>query len=392
MKKSIFIIIILVVVTALFAGGNSEVVRTVDEWEEWAQLGDYRPAEDDWDAIIEAAKGEEELVVYSFSSRVFDFGRTFYKKYGIKVIAHDMSTPSLLEKLVREQDAGIFEADIILVDDIPTLYNEFLSEGRLYRFIPTDLMDVLIDEAKTAPLAINHYGSRGIAYNSEFYSEPPIDSWWDLTRPEWKGKIIMKDPMNSGAEFNTFATFIQHHVDMEEAYQDEFGEELIKSYDVENAGYEFLKRLMANDLILMSSSTPVMKAVAAPGQTDPPLGILGFSKLRTIQEEKLTGAFIEDLSPVTGFRTTTIMAIGAFSKHPNAAKLMIKWMFGGDNPTPDNLAGYAPYYVLGDWAVRTDLVEPEGQKPISEMDFYVEDADWLYNNAIKVRDFWLQNQ
>ncbi len=86
------------------------------------------------------------------------------------------------------------------------------------------------------------------------------------------------------------------------------------------------------------------------------------------------------------------MAIGAFSKHPNAAKLMIKWMFGSDNPTPDNLAGYTPYYVPGDWAVRTDLVEPAGQKPINEMDFYIEDADWLYVNAIKVRDFWLQNQ
>lgn len=383
----------LVIVPVVFSEGNSEKSSmTHAEWEEWAQLGDSRPAEDDWDAIEKAALKEEgPLVVYSLSSRVFEFGRSFYNKYGIKVEAHDIVTPSLLEKILREQDAGIFNVDVILVDDIPTVYNEYSNEGRMYDFVPSNLQSVILDEALEAPLAIHHYGARGIAYNSDFYDEAPIDSWWDLTRPEWKGKVIMKDPMRSGAEFNTFATFVQHHVDMEESYQDEFGEEMIKSDGIRNAGYEFLKRLMDNDLILMADSGTVMKAVAAPGQSDPPLGVLGFSKLRTIEEERLTGKFVEDLSPVTGFRITTVMAIGAFSQRPNTAKLMIKWMYGDDNPD-ETLAGYQPYHVIGNWAVRSDVPEPEGQRPVDEMDFYVEDADWLYQNAIKVRDFWLQNQ
>ena len=222
---------LIVLVPMLFAEGNSEKSSMSQaEWEEWAQLGEHRPIEDDWGAIEKAALEEEgPLVVYSLSSRVFEFGRTFYKKYGIKVEAHDITTPSLLEKIFREQEAGLFNADVILVDDIPTVYNEYYQEGRMYNFVPTNLKSVIIDEAKTAPLAIHHYGARGIAYNSEFYDEAPIDSWWDLTRPEWKGKIIMKDPLNSGAEFNTFATFIQHYVDMEEAYKDEFGVELITS-------------------------------------------------------------------------------------------------------------------------------------------------------------------
>lgn len=391
MKKLLVTLLMLTFTAVLFAGGQSEPVRTIQEWEQWAQLGEFRPVEDDWDAIEKAAKEEGPLVVYSLSSRVFEFGRTFYNKYGIKVEANDITTPAMLEKLVREQDAGIFNADVILVDDIPTVYNEFLAMGRIYNFIPTNYQHLIIDEALVEPLNIHHYGARGIAYNNEFYSEAPIDSWWDLTRPEWKGKVIMKDPLKSGAEFNTFATFIQHHVDMEEAYQDEFGEELIKSDGIENAGYEFLKRLMDNGLILMSDSGSVMNAVATPGQIDPPLGILGFSKLRTIEEEKLTASFIEDLSPVAGFRTTTIMAIAAFSKSPNAAKLMIKWMMGDDDPS-ESLAGYKPYHVIGNWSVRTDVTEPEGQKVLSEMNFYKEDADWLYKNSIKVRDFWLQNQ
>ncbi|MBI9101051.1 MAG: ABC transporter substrate-binding protein [Spirochaetales bacterium] len=391
MKRLILIILALVLGGTLFAGGKAESWATSAEWEEWAGLGQFSPEEDDWDAIEAAAKEEGTLTVYSISSRVFEFARTFYKEYGIKVEASDLTTPALLEKLMREQEAGIFNADVVFVDDIPTVYNEFYYEGRLFPFVPSDLKDVIIDEALDAPLAIHHYGSRGIAYNTDYYSEPPIDSWWDLTRTEWKGKIIMKDPMNSGAEFNTFATFIQHHVDMEEAYQDEFGEELVKRDGIPNAGYEFLLRLMENELILMADSGSVMSAVASSGQSAPPLGILGFSKLRTIEEERMSADFIKDLTPVTGFRTTTIMAIGAFSSHPNAAKLMIKWMYGGDNPR-ESTAGYKPFHVIGNWAVRTDIAEPEGQKPLSEMNFYEEDGDWLYDNAIGVRDFWLENQ
>jgi len=391
MKRGLLLLSALLLVFELSANGQAEKNMTLEEWEQWAQVGAYRPETDDWEVIEAAALKEETLVVYSLSSRVFEFGRTFYKKYGIKVEAHDITTPALLEKLIREQDAGIHNADIILVDDIPTVYNELLTESRIYNFIPTDLAHLLSEEAKQAPLNIHHYGARGVAYNTSVYSEPPIDSWWDLTRPEWKGKILMKDPMNSGAEFNTFATFIQHASAMEESYEEEFGVEMVRSDGIENAGYEFLKRLMDNDIVLMADSGSVMKSVASSNQADPPLGILGFSKTRTIIDENLNAAFVLDMSPVTGMRTTTIMGISRFSDSPNAAKLMIKWMMGGDDPGK-TLAGYKPYHVVGNWPVRSDIPQPEDQPELSEKSFYQEDADWLYRNAIKVRDFWLQNQ
>lgn len=391
MRKILSVLFILLFVFEISANGQDESDMTILEWEESAQLGQFRPETDDWEAIEAAAKKEETLVVYSLSSRVFEFGRSFYNKYGIRVEAHDITTPSLLEKLIREQDAGIHNADVILVDDIPTVYNEFLSEGRIYNFIPTDLYDLLPEDIQQAPMNIHHYGARGIAYNTSVYSEAPIDSWWDLTRPEWKGKILMKDPMNSGAEFNTFATFIQHSSEMEESYEEEFGVEMVRSDGIENAGYEFLKKLMDNDIILMADSGTVMKSVAASNQTDPPLGILGFSKTRTIIDEDMNAAFILDLSPVSGMRTTTVMGIGRFSDSPNAAKLMIKWMMGGDDPS-ESLAGYKPYHVVGNWPVRSDIPQPVDQPELDDKNFYKEDADWLYQNAIKVRDFWLQNQ
>ena len=115
MKKIIGLVCLamIIIIPVVFAEGNSEKSSMSQaEWEEWAQLGEHRPIEDDWEAIEKAAlEAEGPLVVYSLSSRVFEFGRTFYKKYGIKVEAHDITTPSLLEKILREQEAGLFNVD-----------------------------------------------------------------------------------------------------------------------------------------------------------------------------------------------------------------------------------------------------------------------------------------
>lgn len=122
------------------------------------------------------------------------------------------------------------------------------------------------------------------------------------------------------------------------------------------------------------------------------LGLLGYSKLRTFAEENKPVAVAMNLSPVTGCTSTTIMAIAKFAPHPNAAKLMIKWMMGNDNPHEERMAGYQPYHVFGNWSVRKDITEPEGQVLLHELDLYVEDPEWLYQNSVRVRDFWLQNQ
>ena len=83
-KRTIFLICLVLLLPAIiFAGGKKEKETalkkmTLEQWEEWAQVGDYRTAEDDWTAIEAAAKEEGDVVIYCNSSRVFDFARTFY--------------------------------------------------------------------------------------------------------------------------------------------------------------------------------------------------------------------------------------------------------------------------------------------------------------------------
>ncbi|MBI9101052.1 MAG: ABC transporter substrate-binding protein [Spirochaetales bacterium] len=386
------VVILLVVVMFLFpfagfAGGDQEGNMTVEQWEEWAGLGPYTPEEDDWDAIIAAAKEEGEVTIYANTSRVFDFARSFYKEYGIKVIANDMSQGSLFEKLNREIDAGIRNCDVVLVSDTPTQYYDFFELGKVYRYVPVEILPLLNEYAKDEPLGIQRFGGKAIAFNTQTYPDgPPIDTWWDLTRPEWKDKVITKDPMLGGSEINFFASFARYADEMEALYEEEFGEPLVLN-GTENAGYEFLKRLMDNGLILMSSGTPVTMAVGAPRQDNPPLGIIGPSKLRLREDSELYVDILWDVKPVASYLSKQAVSIPLYSEHPNAAKLLIRWLYGDENGGQ----GFQPFFDLGTWSPRIDVPQPFDQKELAEITFWIEDAEWLYSNVVKFRDFWIQN-
>lgn len=371
----------------LYAEGQSEEKMTVAQWEEWAGLGDFTPAEDDWDAIIAAAKEEGEVTIYANTSRVFDFARTFYNEYGIKVIANDMSQGSIFEKLGREVDAGIKNADVVLVSDSPTMYYDFLDTGKVYKYVPVEILPLLNQWAKDEPLGIQRFGGKAIAYNSQTYPDgPPVDTWWDLTRPEWEGKVITKDPMLGGSEINFFASFIKNADIMAELYEKEFGEPITLN-GTENAGYEFLLRLMDNGLILMSSGTPVAGAVGSPNQENPPLGIIGPSKLRLMEDEELYLAMLWDVEPVASYLSKQTISIPVFSEHPNAAKLLIRWVYGDEK----GMQGYKPFWDLGTWSPRVDVPQPGDQDELADMNLWVEDSEWLYANVVRFRDFWIQN-
>ncbi|NOY09251.1 MAG: ABC transporter substrate-binding protein [Spirochaetes bacterium] len=393
LRKIRFVLVALVLllsVSALSANGTQEKAKKskVKAWEKSAQLGEYRPAEDDWAAIEKAAKKEGDVVVYSNSSRVTKFCRSFTKRYGIKAEGNSFKTPNLIEKLRREQDAGVYNADVVMTGNATQFVTEFARTGRVYKFIPTDIYPLLTASAKKEPLAIAHYGAKVVMYNTETYKKPPIDSWWDLTRPEWKGRLVTVDPLKSGTEFNLFALFIRHSDEMAKLYKEEFGEDIVL-HGTENAGYEFLKRLIENGLVLFSGGNDVAKAIGAKGQANPPIGINSYSKLRKAAENNLALGVITNLKPTAGISTKSVLSIPEFAKHPNAAKLMIRWMMGGINEK--GLAGYAPYHVMGDWSPRTDIKQPKGQPPLDKMNLWPEDINWLYTNRVKVRDFWIQH-
>ena len=391
MKRAI--LIGLVVLAFGSVSVTQELTPAQEAWLKAAQIGPYQPATEDWDAIYQAAKAEGKVVIYSLSSRIFDAVEAFKEAYpGIEVEAYDMLTVDQIDKLTREQSAGVYNVDVLFLADVTTLVKELLPQHLIWNYVPTTLLggqpaqDVIPEDLRE-PLLVHSLEAKVIFYNFETYPEPPVDSLWDLTRPEWRGRVQMKDPLLSAENMNFLQMTVKYADAMAAAYEAEFGEPLELSPGIPNAGCEWILRLVQNDLVLTTSDGTAAKAVGAPGQETPPLTLsVASSKLRYNITKGTKLAIAWEVQPVVGITKANFLVMANLAPHPNAAKLLIRWLLGDEQGG----AGMAPWFVLGQWPSRTDVKPPIDVTldDLRETTWFL-DPDWIYDHGLEVRDFWL---
>ena len=167
-------------------------------------------------------------------------------------------------------------------------------------------------------------------------------------------------------------------------YKREFGQDLKLSPGVANAGYEFIKRLAANDLVITNSDQEVVDAIGAPGQKSPPIGIATSSKIRD-KSKGLKLGMVTTLKPRSSTGNPAYLCMVEGGQHVNAAKLLIRFMAGEADGAAD---GYKPFDVEGSWPTRSDKAT-KSKTPLAEMKLWPEDAKFNYPNTVKVTNFWL---
>lgn len=346
-------------------------------------------AQESPDELYEKAKTEGKVVVYTLTSRVTDVKASFEKQYpGVTAEVYDMRMGDILEKFQREYEAGIHNADVLVIkDDDGAVYNDFVKTGMMHGYIPYDFRDK-ISEANQEVGLILCTEFKQIVYNTEKYAESPIDNWWDLTRPEYKGKIMMRNPASTNEIMGLFIAMIQHADEMEAAYKQEFGEDLVLD-GTENAGYEFMKRLVANDLILTDSDGDVCEAVGKAGQSDPPIGIVASSKMRSVEDKGWVMECCTGLAPAEAVDSPAFALLADQSEHVNAAKLFMRWMCGEADGKGE---GYSKFAVRGSWSVRSDQLPVEPNKPYAEINLWPLDVEYAYQLSRDVNDFWISLQ
>ena len=359
-----------------------------DDWLKKAALGLHQEKTFDAGALYEKAKAEKEVNIYSYSSRVHAFGKTFEKQYpGIKVNGFDMDSAEIVTKVLAEQKAGNHVADVIFLKDPSSVHEELLKKGYVVTYVPPDLKPVL-PERFQKPFLTHHLSLDVLVYNTEVHKQSPVKSLWDLTKPEWKGKVQFPDPTKMSEFVEYLATIVQHSDDMAKEYQKVFGKPLVLSKDVKNAGYEWLLRILKNDAVVAGSTNDVSNAVGQPGQAKPPVGITAESRLRDKEKNpKLAFDVAFNLEPAMGVATEVVVAVANKAKRPHAAKLLIRWMMGDEKGGQ----GYAPYFVLGNTPTRTDQPAPKGSKPLAELKVWMADPAYVWDHGQEIRDFWLSH-
>jgi iron(III) transport system substrate-binding protein len=145
---------------------------------------------------------------------------------------------------------------------------------------------------------------------------------------------------------------------MEQAYRDHYGEEL--EVTEENAGWEFLKRLFQNNMVVMGSDDDVSQAVGGAGQTEPPIGMYTYTKHRNMEELDLALGICDTMEPFMGYALATYIAQVNGAPHPNAAKLFTHFVLTEEGVAPwvlEDLGGYSsnpevsanPEDEIGSW-------------------------------------------
>src|SRR5699024_3310688 len=157
-------------------------------------------------------KEEGEIIIYSSTSATEQAGIAFEEEYpGVKATVTKVSDPDIYEKIKREYDSGIHNADIILGKGTNGQWsNDLLKNGIISEYKPEEIMKHIDEPYKSndgLPLITEIIT---VIYNTDHYDESPIDNWWDLTTEEWKSKVLLKDPLAATDIKGLFMTMVKY--------------------------------------------------------------------------------------------------------------------------------------------------------------------------------------
>ncbi|MFQ5799886.1 MAG: ABC transporter substrate-binding protein, partial [Bacteroidota bacterium] len=255
---------------------------------------------------------------------------------------------------------------------------------RVWNFVP-DSVAPFLDKNEREPFLTQRWSSRVVFYNKARNTSAPIDNLWDLTRKEWKGKLLMPNPLEGSTQANVIQTILQHPDQMAEAYEKEFGKPVKYSKKLRkltkknpslappDASKEWLYRVLRNATFL-KSTTKIFKNIANVKQDKPPIGMSTFSKIRKNKREVFEAQPPYDLNPVFGVAYPTVLLIADRAKHPNAAKLLIRYMMED---------GFKAWNVIGDYAARSDMAKKQVKKfgipPFDDLKMWKLDPQYVYD-------------
>lgn len=339
------------------------------------------------DELVAAAEEEGEVTVYSFTSRIAAVEEAFEAEYpGIDLIGHDISSTEQITRLSSEADAGAPSADVAYISDAPVVLSELVETGILTWYVPERVSESVPQEYQE-PLLANRLSTKILMYNEEAHPDgSPIENLWELTEEEWNGKVVMVDPNVRGDYLDLMTEIVLQSDAMAAAYESHAGE-AIELDGTQNAGEEFLKRLYANGLVLVDDTDNVNAAVGATGQEDPPVGITSYSDRRDNEEEGWALQASLDTEPALGITFPAYIGMVQDSKSPAGARLVADFLMGDELTTGG--AGYEPFYVPGDYPVRTDMDAPEDAAPLEELGAWDIDPAATAESRGEVSDFLL---
>ena len=311
------------------------------------------PAAEGMDALIEAAKADGSLTVYGSCEEEYLAAacKNFEKMYGIKTVYQRLSTSEVYTKIKEEN--GKPSGDVWFGGTTDP-YNEAVADGLLEAYDAKNASHLLKDTYKDPG---NNWfgiykGILGFMVNNEELQRLGIEApktWDDLTKPEYKGLIMLSNPNTAGTAKLVINTMVQ-----------------MKGHD---EAMEYFKKLDQNIAQYTKSGSGPSKMVG-PGECVIGVGFLHDGIYQILQGYDNIGLIVPEDGTSYEIGATAIFKGAA---HPNAAKLWIEYALSPDcvNLAKDN--GSYQFLVL-DNAEQPKEAAEFGLDPENTIDYDFEDA------------------
>jgi iron(III) transport system substrate-binding protein len=311
----------------------------------------------DMKALEDAAKKEGELTWYVShytSEGAEELGATFTKLYGIKVNVFRTTAQVAYQRATQDFKAGQTECDVFSTTDIGHVM-KFKAEGKLVKYVPET-------EAKAAkafqnldPDGFFHTTSAGfvvLTYNtSKVKAEDAPKKWSDLLDPKWKGKVSTGHPGFSGY----VGTWV---LSMKLKY-----------------GWSYFDKLEKNKPQIGRSINDTVTALNA-GERQVAAGADGSTLYSANRGNPLAIVYPED-DAITIIAPTAILK---GSKHPNAAKLFMEYLYSVEASQIDVKHFTVP--------MRPEVAVAKGEKPVDEVKQFKPTNDQMAKGLPEAIEQW----
>ena len=332
----------------------------------------------DLQALIDAAKAEPPINVYDSTGKIVEMAANFAEKYGLRATGTKAKAAEQLELVLREAMAGNVQADVVIISDAPAAIGQLVPQGFAGSWLAPDLVDK-VDPGYRDPLVVVTMPVVW-AYNTELFDSCPVANLWELTEPEWKGRVAFEDPLIKTVYTDWFNQLEAHgSAELVAAYEAHFGKPLDSVAD--SAARTFVKALAGNSPLMTTSDDAASEAAAAPGQTEPFIALVSAAKFRENEASGFHLGLCKGLEPWLGFTNAGIGLIASGTDSPNAARLFLRYVMTEEGIAPqsqdgkmssnhdvglpdsepsgiaevwDQLLAYDMSTVLEDWETRQD--------------------------------------
>lgn len=331
--------------------------------------------------LIAKAQEEGSLVVYACTSVLEKCGALFQEKYGITVECTQLGDGEMIEKVSSEARAGVSGgADAIFCQDGARVLAELVAPGYVSNYLSSRITSVVPEEDQN-PLVFQ-FCNKVFIFNNENTDAAQWINIWQFTDPQYAGLLQMKDANSEGVNMNFFAMLTREDIAelMAASYEEYYGKPI--ELTTPNAGYEWIKGIYANNMVLGTSDTKVSEAVGAKGQEINPVGLFTLNKYSKKDEKDLALDICSEMGPIQGFFYPMYAQETTYAEHPYAAKLFIEFLYTEE--------GWSPYAKrMGDYNANRNLPAGPGDKSLVEWSetLIKEDPAWVYESRMDVEDF-----